>query len=55
MTGPTAEYIPKHPTYPKGIQEPTLLLRGKQTDNVLDTIERYSGSEGLPTPMEHSG
>ena len=54
-TGPKAEYISRHATHSKGIQEPALLLPGQQTDNVLNTIEHHSRPERLSTSAEHSG
>ena len=54
-TGSEATDIHQYPTYPQGLQEFALLLRGKQTDNVLNTIEHDSGPERLPIPSEYSG
>ena len=53
QAGAEIKYNTQQPTYSRSIQEPTVLLPGKQAHNVLCTAEHYSRLEGVPTLTEH--
>ena len=51
--GTETKYSTQQPTHPGSIQEPTVLLPGKQVHGVLCTTEHYFQLEGVPTLTEH--